>query len=117
MRLPVHSSFQNSLIRELFLWLEHNRTIDDYAKDGGLGEVWILCSFYHEPFRAWIKTNVNKFAIWSHTSFKLNKQALRSYLKLTCEYEFHILPNTKVSAAKDHGKNYMKVRPRLVRHI
>ena len=42
-------------------------------------------------------------------SFKLDKQALRSYLKLTCEYELHILPNTKVSAAKGHGKNYMEV--------
>ena len=28
-----------------------------------------------------------------------------------------MLPNTKVSAAKDHGKNYMKVRPPLVRHL
>ena len=27
-------------------------------------------------------------------------QALRSYLKLTYEYKLHILPNTKVSAAK-----------------
>ena len=65
-----------------------------------------LCTFYREPLRTWIKTNVNKFAIWSHTTFKLDKQAVRSYLKLTCE--LHILPNTKVSAAKHHGKNCMK---------
>ena len=38
---------------------------DDYAKDGGPGEVWLLCSFYREPLRTWIKTNVNKFAISS----------------------------------------------------
>ena len=24
-------------------------TIDDYAKDGGQGEILLLCSFYHEP--------------------------------------------------------------------
>ena len=47
----------------------------------------------------------------------LRVHGLRSYLKLTCEYELHILPNTKVSAAKDHGKNYMKARPPLVRHL
>ena len=34
--------------------------------------------------------------------------ALRSYLKLNCEYELHSLPNKKVSGAKDHGKNYIK---------
>ena len=27
------------------------------------------------------------------------------------------LPNTKVSAAKKHGKNYMKVIPLLFRHL
>ena len=42
---------------------------------------------------------------------KLDKQTLKGCLKLTCEYEFHILPNTKVSATEDHGKNYKKVRP------
>ena len=43
--------------------------------------------------------------------------ALRSYLKLICEYELHSLPNRKVSGAKDHGKNYIKVRLSLVRHL
>ena len=69
----------------------------------------------HKPLPTLVKTNVNKFDISSHTAFKFDKQALRSYLKLTCEYELNILPNTKVSAAKDHGENYMKVRPLLVR--
>ena len=73
---------------------------EDYAKDGGSGEVEVLCSFYHEPLRTWIKTKVNKFAISSHTDFKLHKQAPRSFLKLTCEYELHILPNTKVYCRK-----------------
>ena len=50
-------------------------------------------------------------------AFKLDKQALRSYLIMTSEYEIHILPNKKVSASKNHCKNYMKVRPPLVRHL
>ena len=32
--------------------------INDYAKDGGPGEVWLLCSFYHEPLRALIVKEV-----------------------------------------------------------
>ena len=31
-------------------------------------------------------------------------QTLRSHLKLICGYELHILPNTKVGAAKDHDE-------------
>ena len=42
--------------------------VDDYAKDGGPGEVRLLCSFYHESLRTWIKTIVNKFAISNHTA-------------------------------------------------
>ena len=42
---------------------------------------------------------------------------MRSYLKLTCEYELHTLSNGKVGAAKDRGENYMKVRPPLVRYF
>ena len=41
----------------------------------------------------------------------LGVHALRSYLKPICEYELHNLPNKKVSGAKDHGKNYIKVKP------
>ena len=36
----------------------------------------------------------------------LGVDALRSYLKLTCQYELHSLPNKKVSGAKGHGKIY-----------
>ena len=64
-----------------------------------------------------LKTIAHKFAISNHTVLILGVHALRSYLKLTCEYEFHSLPNKKVSGAKDHGKNYIKVRPPLVRHL
>ena len=47
----------------------------------------------------------------------LGVHALKSYLKLICEYELHRLPNKKVSGAKDHGENHIKVRPPLVRHL
>ena len=50
-------------------------------------------------------------------TLKLSIQALRSYLKLSCEYELHILPITKTSAAEDEDKNYIKVRPPLVHHV
>ena len=64
--------------------------------------------FLHESLRTWIKTVVNKFAILNHTALILGVHALRSYLKLICEYELHSLQNIKVSCAKGHGKNYIK---------
>ena len=60
---------------------------------------------------------VNKFAISNHTALILRIDALRSYLKLIFEYELHVLSNIKVDTAKGHGKNYIKVRPPLVRHL
>ena len=92
-------------------------SVDDYAKDDGPEAVWLLCSFYNEPLRTWIKTNVNKFAISNHTALKLDVQTLRNYFSLICEYELYILPNKKVGTAKDHGKNYMKDRQPLVRNL
>ena len=68
-------------------------------------EVLLLCSFYHESLRTWIKTVVNKFAVSNHTALILGVRTVRSYLKLICEYELHSLPNKKVSSAKDHGTN------------
>ena len=73
--------------------------------------VWLLCSFYHESLRTWIKTIVSKFAVSNHTALILCVHALRSYLKLICEYELYSLPNKKVGGAKDHGKNYIMLRP------
>ena len=97
--------------------LYHVAAIDDYAKDGLPGEIRLLSSFYRESLRTWIKTTVNKFAISNHTALILGVLALRSFLKRSCEYELHSLPNKKVNGAKDHGKNYMKIRPPLVRHL
>ena len=76
-----------------------------------------MCSFYDKPLCTLTETNVNKFSISNHTALKLEVQALRSYLRLICEYELYILPNKKASAAKYHGENYMKDRPPLVRHL
>ena len=59
-----------------------NHLTDNYAEDGGQLEAWILCSFYHEHLRTWIKTNVNNFPISNHTALKLRKLALKSYLKI-----------------------------------
>ena len=76
-----------------------------------------FCSFDHEPLCTRIKTNVNKFAILSHTVLKLATQNLGSYMRLTYENELDILSNTKGSLAKGHGENYMKLRPFLARHL
>ena len=65
--------------------------------------------------RTWIKTIVNKFAISNHMALILDVYALRSYLKLICEYELHSLPSKKVSGTNDDGKNCNKVRQSLVR--
>ena len=61
--------------------------MDDYAESGGPGEVWLLCSFHHESLRTWIKTIVDNVAISNHTALISGVHALRSYLKLICEYE------------------------------
>ena len=37
-------------------------------------------------------------------------------MRLTCEYELDFLSNIKVSLAKVHGENYMKLRPLLACH-
>ena len=83
--------------------------------DQGRSDFYVV--FSNESLRTWIKTIVNKFAISNHTALISGVHALRSYLKLFCEQELHDLPNTIVSGAKDHGKNYIKVRPPLVHHL
>ena len=53
--------------------------------------------------------------IFMSFALKPDLHALRSYLRLICEYnELYTLPN---SAAKDHGQNYMKDRPLLAHHL
>ena len=51
----------------------------------------------HESLCTWIKTIVNKFAISNHMTLILRVHALRSYLKLICEYELHsFIPDKKL---------------------
>ena len=57
------------------------------------------------------------FAITSQTALTSDLQAVRSYLGRKRECELHTLTDTKVRTAKDHGENYMKVRPPLVCHL
>ena len=46
-------------------------------------------------------------------SCKSNLETLKDHLDQSCEYEPHI----NVGVAKDHDKNYIIVRPPLVRHL
>ena len=48
---------------------------------------------------------------------KSHAKTRNSRMDLYCEFELRNLTNTKIDAAKDHGKNYMEVRPPLVRHL
>ena len=57
-------------------------------KNGGPGEVRLLCSFDHESLRTWIKTIVNKLAVSNHTALILAVHARRSYLKLIVNMTF-----------------------------
>ena len=92
--------------------------IGDYAQVGRPEEVLLLCSFLAMYLCAIeLETNVGKFPVLNHAALNLGVQPLRTYLNLACEYEVHTLPNKKVSAAKDRGESYIRVRPPLVRHL
>ena len=56
--------------------------IDDYAEDGGQGEVSTFVIFHHEPFRNRIKRNPNKFPGRNHTALKIDIEGLRTSSKL-----------------------------------
>ena len=47
-------------------------------------------------------------------SFKSIEETHEDISDFNCESELGILPNKNVSAAKDHGKNYIKVRSPLI---
>ena len=64
-----------------------------------------------------IKTNVNKFAFFKSFGFEISYTGSEIPFEAYCEYELHISPNTKVNTAKDHGDDYMKVRPPFVHHL
>ena len=39
------------------------------------------------------------------------------HFEITCEYQLHSVLNRIAMTAKDHGQNYVKFRPLLVRHL
>ena len=45
------------------------------------------------------------------TSLESVSGTYKSNIKMIGEFEFHTSPNIKVSIAKDHGKNYITIRP------
>ena len=49
-------------------------------------------------------------------SLKSNVENDKSYMNLSYDHELYILPNAKVSTAKDHGKNFIRVEPPRVCH-
>ena len=115
-RGTISNSRYNSLHESMLLTSEtfgRAPELDYYAKDGGPGEVTLLCSFYNKPLHTSIKTNVNKLAISNHMTLNLRIQALRRYLKQACEYETHTSQHTNVSAAKDHEGQTAPVLPSL----
>ena len=63
-----------------------------------------------------VYSNVNN-SVNSIRSLKSITDPYESNLKVTMEFEFHISPNKKVAIARDHGKNYITVRPPLICHL
>ena len=59
--------------------------------DQGMSDFYVVFTM-----RAWIETNVNKFAISNHMALKIDLHALRSYLRPMCKYKLYILPNKKL---------------------
>ena len=67
--------------------------MDDYAKYGDQGKSDFGVAFTMNLCTLELNKDVNKFAISAHMALKLGKQALKSYLKITCKFRLHILPN------------------------
>ena len=91
--------------------------IDNYAKDGGPRWSDIFVVF----------TNIlcgRNFCVWYVTKLKFTGQLQMASLSLYPQFETNLMSNQKVivlllqlKSAKAHGKNYIKVKPPLVRHL
>ena len=66
--------------------------------DKGRSDFYVV--FTKRSLRTWIKTTVIKFVISNHTALISGVHALRSYLKLICEYELHYIPSKKLVAQR-----------------
>ena len=64
-----------------------------------------------------VETNFHKFAISKSCGFEITCTRFENLSEVNCKYEFYFLPNRKVTAEEDHGKNYMKDMPPLVCHL
>ena len=51
--------------------------MDDYAKDGGPGAVWLLYSFSQDPLRASAANNVNNFVYLKLYKSRINLRDLQ----------------------------------------
>ena len=65
-----------------------------------------------------------KFCLWYVTELEFTEQLQMASLRLCSQFETNLMSNRKVielllqlKSAKAHGKNYIKVRPPLVRHL
>ena len=79
--------------------------------------VWHLCSFYK------ILCGRN-FCVWKVRKLKFTGQLQMASLSLYRQFKTNLMSNRKVielllqlKSAKDHGKNYITVKPHLVRHL
>ena len=57
-------------------------SVDNYAKDGGQGRSDFF-SFYHEPLRPRIKTNVNKFGVLKLYGFEIRYTGSKKLFEAT----------------------------------
>ena len=92
-------------------------TTQNYAKDGGprWSDIYvvftkILCG--------------RNFCVWYVTKLTFTGQLQMTSLSLYPQFETNLMSNQKVivlllqlKSAKAHGKNYIKVKPHLVRHL
>ena len=110
-------TFCKNLVRKVVnLNLMTSLPTKNYAKDGKPEAVWLLRIFYHDPFLISGKTKANDFVISNLVNFE-TISTQDSLQELARAYKLCASPYRKVRCEKDHGKNYIKVRPLLPRHL
>ena len=70
------------------------QSIDDYAKVGGREKSYFCVVFTMSL--CMLKLTQMLISLLFQVILKLRKQALKSYLEITCEYQLHILPTEKL---------------------
>ena len=66
----------------------------------------------------------HNFCVWYVTELKFTEPLQKASLSLYSQFEINLMSNRKVielylqlKSARDHGKNYIKVRPPLISHL